>query len=871
MRDTRNSKLETRNAPRPSAGRRLVAPLRLPLLLLWLLGQAAVPARAADDLMTAHAALADGLYGVAERHLVHYLEQNRARPRDCVPALLWLCQSLAAQGRPADLLAALDVRPEVTAAGGTDGGFDFWRARALLDAGRPRAVLELVNRLPLGQHAEEYAVGLRRVAARASLALGDREGARAWFTALDAATNLAVRAGNLLEWAQVERADGKLTACLGLLERQAALGAGEDAAAAIEAGTLLRAQALRELRRESESEKLLLQLARNGAAAPASRAEAWVALAALAAAGGRTNDVLASGREAMLEQVPPTEAWRIGMLYGRVLIGVPELTGEGAAWLKRLIREQPGAPASAEAQAALAAAWLAAGSNEQAVAEYRIYLETYDEPERVPAALRGKATALFRMGAFEESAAAFQQAAAAFTNAEPRAECLLQAANALHAAKRFEQAAAVYTQVAGTTNAGPLAATAAFMAADALERMGDLRAAEAAFRTLSENVDDDDAAESMLRLAALRERRRDTDAAVAAYSRVIEQSTNSVHRGQALLGRGRVRYGGYQFDAAIADFASAREALPSVAAEAAYLQAMALYGAGRDEDAWQICQTFAQRYPGAPQLADVHLWMAKHSYNRQSFEEAQQRFLDCVARWPREPWADAALLWAGRAAFRRSEFPAAVEILARLSRDYPGSAMLPEARFVQADALCELARFEEAILVLDEIINRYPESEWVTPAWLRKGDSLFALSSDAPARCEDAIRAYAVVTARPDVTTEMSLQAAYKTGRCLEKLERNDEALEQYYDRVVVRFLRERGEGVWHSAAAQNWFARAALQAAELLEARGDPDAAVRVLRRVEQAGVPGQADARERIERLRTEYRWGWQPTQPAPEETAP
>jgi outer membrane protein assembly factor BamD (BamD/ComL family) len=261
--------------------------------------------------------------------------------------------------------------------------------------------------------------------------------------------------------------------------------------------------------------------------------------------------------------------------------------------------------------------------------------------------------------------------------------------------------------------------------------------------------------------------------------------------------------------------------------------------------------------------------MAKFNYNRHAFAEAERLFLAYVARWPADNWAAAALLWAGSAAFRRSEYTAAVEIMSRLPRDYPASPRLAEARFVQAEALCELARFEEAILVLDEIVNRYPESEWVTPAWMRKGDSLLSLGSGNPRYYEQAMQAYAVVEARPDVTIEQALQAAFKSGRCLEKLRRADEALERYYDRVVVRFLRERGAGVWHGTAAQTWFASAGLQAAELLEARGDYEAAVRVLRRVEQADVPGKIEARTRLQRIQAEYRWHWQPSRrPAGEE---
>ena len=75
--------------------------------------------------------------------------------------------------------------------------------------------------------------------------------------------------------------------------------------------------------------------------------------------------------------------------------------------------------------------------------------------------------------------------------------------------------------------------------------------------------------------------------------------------------------------------------------------------------------------------------------------------------------------------------------MSRVQREYPHTPRLAESRFVQGDALCELARFDEAVLVFDEIINHQADSDWVTPAWGRKGDCLFALGNERPARYEE--------------------------------------------------------------------------------------------------------------------------------------
>ena len=180
----------------------------------------------ASELATAQAALADGLYDVAERHLMRHLIQNRARPpAESVTALAWLCQAIAMQQRPADVLHRLSTHPEIVEAGRSVGVFDFWKARALFDLGRVQELQEHVRGLSPGTMQEPYATGLRRLVARAQLAVGDMAGARTAFGEVDrGTTNLLIRAENLLEWAQAEMAAGDMAAGEALLRRQTELG-----------------------------------------------------------------------------------------------------------------------------------------------------------------------------------------------------------------------------------------------------------------------------------------------------------------------------------------------------------------------------------------------------------------------------------------------------------------------------------------------------------------------------------------------------------------------------------------------------------------------------------------------------------------------
>jgi len=53
----------------------------------------------------------------------------------------------------------------------------------------------------------------------------------------------------------------------------------------------------------------------------------------------------------------------------------------------------------------------------------------------------------------------------------------------------------------------------------------------------------------------------------------------------------------------------------------------------------------------------------------------------------------------------------------------------------------------------------------------------------------------------------------------------------------------------------------ASMQAAAVLEAEEQPEAAVRVLRRLIDSGLPGAAEAQALAERIQGDARWRWQP----------
>jgi len=620
----------------------------------------------------------------------------------------------------------------------------------------------------------------------------------------------------------------------------------------VEHGALLHAKLLARLDRRAEAERVLQALAANEKSGETGRVRALVQLARLQLDRGKTNDAVASARTAAEAAQQPELRLAAGFRLADILLCATNTLDEGETRMKALVREFSQSPEARDAQMRLADALAEAGFHERAATAYRVYIESFGEGGRGLDALAGRARALLQMGRAGEAANLYQKIHDTATNGLHKAESLYRTADAVAADGRFKQAAQLYRSVSQLYAESPLAPRALFQSADALERGGDLSAAEGVFRQTAERYGGTALSEqALLRLAALLSARNAVEAAVETYGAALAATTNRLVRREALIGRGRANYRAYRFEAALNDFteAAATGAADSDG-EAAYWQVMSLFSLGRDDESYRAGEAFLKTFPNAPRLSDLMLWMAKYDYNHGRLADARERFLLVAGRWPDGPWADAALLWAGRAAFRLDDFIQAVELMGRLWKAYPASQRLAEARFVQADALCELARFDEAVLLLNDVITRYPESDWGTPAWGRKGDSLFSMGVDTPNRFEEAMAAYREMLVRRDVTPAMALQAEFKIALCLQKLKRVDEAVEHYYTRVILPFLEARATGRPEEDAAV-WFTRAAFNAAELLTQAGDTVAAARVLRRVADTDVPGQAEARQRLERL--------------------
>ena len=317
--------------------------------------------------------------------------------------------------------------------------------------------------------------------------------------------------------------------------------------------------------------------------------------------------------------------------------------------------------------------------------------------------------------------------------------------------------------------------------------------------------------------------------------------------------RARSLYADYRFADAQKIFESLAQADPARRSRMEFCCVLCLYGQGRDGEAERLARALAEGNAEASVRAEASRWLAKLAYNQGRWKTSADLFM-ASAESMREDVAAASecLVWAARAAFAGNDFPRAISTVALLVSRYPAAPHLPAGLIVQGEALIELARFDEALLVFE----RAGLAAGATPderlcARLLRADALFAMGADHPARYQAALEAYQAVLIGENPTPAHKITLAFKIARTLEKLARTDEAMEQYYSRVVLAYRAGCEKGELYDDEAKAVFSRAAFRLAEEYESRGRVFQAIRVLELVVASRVPAADEASRRIERL--------------------
>lgn len=814
----------------------------------------AIP-QGSPTLTTAGAALEDGLYSLAEKQAKFLLAQSGRTPSEMGTAALIYIRALHEQERNVEILnLSYEQKYRDTPA---VAGLSFWKAMALYDLGRYDSALTFLDALDAPYHASPYASRGKRLRAWCLLKIGKRTEALSIFDAFDKDNGHTLEGyANLLDWAKALMEAGDIAGSRQKLELLISRSPDSDYG---QEGRLLLAQVLVRDQKNDKAWNILDIISTDKTVRPDRRAEAFLALAELNA--NQTNYEAGLMAIARAMELAPSHdlQTKAKVVKGRMLMKMGRME-DGTSLLKSVISEIPESPVASRLQLEIARSFLDATNADRAAAEYQVYLETFTNRTGQAEAATGKGIALLRAQRYAEAAVAFEKAYSLFEQPTDRAQALYKMGDAWFANNQFIKAAESYQKVLQEFGESELCPQALYLAGESYLRAGKIEEGERCLRLVCERYPLSTSAErSALRLAESDDELGRMDKALAGYSFVMLTYPKGALFARALQHRGLLLYRLLRFEEAAKDFQAVVETFPSsgFAEQANFMRGRCLYMMGRDAEALEACRMFVDHYPDSELTPDVLFWIGEYQFNRGSFLEAEKQFGQLSQRYPKAAAADDALLWAGRAAFKQKEYLRAVEHVVRLAKTYPTSSNLAEARFLQGDAMSELGDLANAILLFDEIITKYSTNTLVAAAWGRKGDCQFTLGVEDSRRYNESMDSYQNVIGNPAATPDLKLQADYKIGRCLEKLGRKDEALEHYYNRVVVKYLEDKARTKTPNTASAVWFTRAVFAVADLLEAQENWRRAVRVLQRVVDAGVPAAADAQERINRIRSEH-WG-------------
>lgn len=830
------------------------------LLVFAVLWGAATSFAAADPLTAARRALGDELWSIAARSAAEAADATTNAAVRASARLVEL-EALAREGRAADMLARLGAWTD--AAG---DGFRYWRAWAELACGRTDHAR---NALATPFESPRYAALALRLSARAAAEANDRAAALSLFAKAAAAlaSDPVAHAENAVEWAQALDRFGDAAAARAVLERERAM---EVAGPAGDAARLLAADLLARTGEAPEGRRLLEWLVAGGTnTAERAYVLASCALADAAFAAGATNESVRLASNAVRRARHPDLVRRAGFTLGFALLADPAARARGYAEISALVRRFPDAPESGRAQLRLADGLLAAGDAAAAAREYETLLQAYPEHTLDAHVLEGRGRAFTSLSRHVEAAGLFARAAQVATNAVVRARCLFERAEALMEDARFEEAATAY----GAVPAGALQPQARLRRAEALLRAQHADEAVSLFRALAGGTDGI-AVEAALCLAALHASRGHFEQAISDYGALLGAEGGRVptaeQRVRALSGRGRALYRAYRFREAKADFAAVAELRPDRRDEMGFLSALCLYGAGRDQEAYDAARALLATVADSPLKCDLQFWLAKYEAGRRAWTAAIAGFETCATNAHATATRRLeALVRAARCATALPDFPKVVELAGRVvskaAADTSAKATdetpyVAEALVLQGEALKELARFDEAILVFERA-GRMPVSDALRyRAEVSRADCLFAMGANDTKCYRAALESYRALLRGEKLTPSARLGLSFKIARTYEKLRRFDEAAETYYTHVVLAYWNgvrpdagdDAARRVWFDGTARAFFARAAFSLADYYEARGESRQAARVLDYLVAARVPSADEAKRRIQRLK-------------------
>lgn len=504
------------------------------------------------------------------------------------------------------------------------------------------------------------------------------------------------------------------------------------------------------------------------------------------------------------------------------------------------------APARADEQAQFdfANGLFARGFNEEAVAEYRNYLQQYPQGAQRPEAFYRLGEAEFALGKHAEALKAFDDFLAAFPQHALAATVQGRKGVALYQLGKLDEAVAVLGPAAAAEGASlEVRSGALYYLGKAHFDAKRVPEASAAFRTLVETQPDsaytplgryqlaflflgesnlEQAAVTFSELAsspaASDELRREArfraaeaydklgwyDAAAGAYDQLQKEFPGTEHADRALFGHAWSLYHAAKYDEAVAVARKLIAAKPDSpqAAGLQYLVGNCLQQSGTTAEALAEFQQVRQKYAESEYAARAQYKEAYLRYTGGETEAARGLLDAFLARKLNTGLEADARYLLGMIAFGAAEFEPALALFQQSIETQPAGTYRTDAAFQVAQTLMELKRFAEARDRFVAFTTDFAQDARESTVLARAGDAAFELKDFAGA---EALYAQAIEKSSGDARGEALYRLAvarHNAGRAAESV--------QAFDQLLAEFPTGPRSSEAHLRAGQYWLATGA-------------------------------------------------------------
>ncbi|WP_018969493.1 tetratricopeptide repeat protein [Rubritalea marina] len=273
---------------------------------------------------------------------------------------------------------------------------------------------------------------------------------------------------------------------------------------------------------------------------------------------------------------------------------------------------------------------------------------------------------------------------------------------------------------------------------------------------------------------------------------------------------------------------------------------------------------------------------------QQDWDAAIEALDNFLILFPESPHADEFTMQQGLTLYRNGEHNKARQLLTKLADDNPDSPLAPfciyyaamaarfegtpqslnesvdlfqnviesksalstEARIQQARILLDTNRTEEAKSSLQKAYNPKSEVPQQREIGLLLATAHYTEGSESSAAYDKALAIYTQLLKQKDLPQAWSNQIHYMKGQTLENMDRDQDALDAYYQVINEEATHQQGQ-----SQEWKWFYRCGFKALALLEKQQNFRAAVSVAKKVANAGGPESQNYAKRARDLEMKY----------------